>query len=201
MPVWSRSVPDLPAARRGTRICAGNWQAGPPGSLRASHRHPGHLHGLSTSLCIPPYTADLAMAGVIGACSHASPGSHEVSRTGLPRLDRVAPSHQGSREPLRTATNLAAGPARPPTSRLETFSDAGARTEQYPLQTSAHARLAVKVERKPGAWSLSRGDVVRPHPPRKASFFPPRYGTSGYDGSNWPHGDGADSSHRRNTGH
>jgi Histidine kinase-like ATPase domain len=113
VPVWSRSVPDLPAARRGTRICAGNWQAGPPGSLRASHRHPGHLHGLSTSLCIPPYTADLARAGVIGACSYASPGSHEVSRTGLPRLDRVAPSHQGSREPLRTATNLAAGPARP----------------------------------------------------------------------------------------
>ncbi len=38
-------------------------------------------------------------------------------------------------------------PRAPPTSRLETFSDAGARTEQYPLQTSAQARLAVKVER------------------------------------------------------
>ena len=61
----------------------------------------------------PPYTADLARAGVIGACSHASPGSHEVSRTGLPRLDRVA--FPGTKPaPLRSRATRQQSPCAPP---------------------------------------------------------------------------------------
>ena len=131
---------------------------------------------------------------MIGACSHASPGSHEVSRTGLPRLDRVAPRRPRPRrsgQGHQAAESLCAPPPTwppvPPTSRLETFSDAGARTEQYPLRTSARPRLAVKVERKPGAWSFFRvTSFFLIHLEKRDPFGPVR-NFSESNNTQWPH--------------
>jgi len=141
--IWCRygcaRLHDLPATHQLTHICAGNSQTGAASGPRrayllASQRHPGYLHSSSTSSYTPPYTPDLTRAGVIGACSHASPGSHEVSRTGLPRLDRVAAGYQvravqvkprGQRTALVHRHQPGGPPSRPTlASCLEAFCDA-----------------------------------------------------------------------------
>ena len=58
---------------------------GPPGSSspatpRASHRHPAYFHSSPATFVHSPYTRHLAGAGVIGACSHAGPGSQAALR-------------------------------------------------------------------------------------------------------------------------
>jgi hypothetical protein len=54
MPVQSRSFPDLPQPAESPAFALVIGAQGCRGPLRASHRHPGHLHGSSTSLRITP---------------------------------------------------------------------------------------------------------------------------------------------------
>lgn len=110
----------------------------------------------------------VAMRFLVPACRAlivSLPGDH--ARAVPVKATRAAKS------PLRTATNLAAGPARPPTSRHETFSDAEREPSSIRYETSARARLAVKVERKPGAWSFFRvTSFVLIHLEKRDSFLP-----------------------------
>jgi len=81
--VRTRSPAGLLAALPVNGIQPGN-RGGPPGSSPATshapHRHPAYFHSSPATLVHSPYTRDLAGAGVIGACSHAGPGSQAALR-------------------------------------------------------------------------------------------------------------------------
>ena len=82
-PYRTRSPADFLAALPVNGIQPGN-RGGPPGSSPATshapHRHPAYFHSSPATLVHRPYTRHLAGAGVIGACSHAGPGSQAALR-------------------------------------------------------------------------------------------------------------------------
>ena len=107
----SRSLPGPSAFVLVNSRGPGNAPLGVPAGTGPPSRRTCTVH--PQGLCAAAYTHDLARAGVIGACSHASPGSHEVSRTGLPRLDRVA--FPGTKPaPLRSRATRQQSPCAPP---------------------------------------------------------------------------------------